>query len=461
MRKSTLKPSSSSNQKGSGRKSTPGMKSGPRSKKVRSSTLTLIQSDDLKRSGPVRPRLEPVSRAPSSTTLRSPGLHSVSGAILRDVQVSPELGIVRNLRTGINIAGSWDGGLSIHARIPFAQTTIFNDTSITQHPGYAFSGSVNGTSIVTVNPRTLAFSPFRSPFYQTNGSSNYDTGVVFANNGFMNEMASNFQRYRITSDLRVMYEPQSSADLPGRFALAFSEDPCNVVFGLQNAGVNPSTYALDDTPNSIFFSPWCGWTAEFPMRDRSWKYTWTPPLYSVNQTGTPFDIPTIRDSTLCAISCTSCGGNTDTLTGRLFLEYTVEFMDPLPVYSGNIVGSPVMRRLLRPAPTLPSTRPIPPSGYTGPDEDTLMADATDEPPPPISSIPLRSLLPVPLPRHDSPLVESKEPRDEPVWVATPDGKRSQSHKDLRLFGGTVVTGAPGTFGSSSSSSSSSSKPIVR
>jgi hypothetical protein len=240
----------------------------------------------------------------------------------------------------LSMSGDLLYGVRLRVCVPLCTINSNNiNTTSTTNPngalGFTQASTVSGgTGVNILNVNTVYLNPWRCGFRVassvTTGSS--ITGVTYPNSLFPVFLSQCFNRYRIHGGMKLHYEPQCSTTEPTRYTLAFVNDYYHPGVGERAYQLNipPQPGTLDDSPNSVSFSGWNAWSAEFPAVSE-WKYIYTFPGFGV----APYTDED-RLNFFGALTCVSSGstqvaGTGNLITGRLFWEFEIELADAFPI----------------------------------------------------------------------------------------------------------------------------------
>jgi len=237
--------------------------------------------------------------------------------------------------------------LSLHVCIPMFQlvenTSTGGNAANCMYLQSAFTQTASALTSAACN--LIGLNPYRFPVYQTSGTNaglaSFGVGIVDA--GFLTRISQAFARYRFVGPAALHYEPQASSQSAVGFAVGFVDDPAHPTNGFNNSLANAGgtavgiyTANIDNSPNSVFFAAWNAWSLKIHP-DQDWKYNYFSPNYA-NATTTPnyTDHSDIRYACAGAIAVTNSGGAAFVARGRVFLEATIEYRDPVPVAISSI-----------------------------------------------------------------------------------------------------------------------------
>jgi len=252
--------------------------------------------------------------------------------------------VADNIKPFCQITGDLLRGIRIKVRYVLCSIVEHSVgiTTFPSAPSMEMVGSIDGSTLATSAQFVLGLAPYRSPSYGTTGAAGaFTTGESFPNALFITTLAAAFQRWRVIGNLGLDYEPTFTTASSTVHTLAFSEDPCNLIFGLNAAAISPpSSAVLNDTPNTVVFAPWCRWGAEFAVTDHSPKYMYGLPDYnSTTSTLDNFNQPDLRMTTMGALACINNSTSSSVLqNGRLFVTAEYEFSDPLPMGGVSVLA---------------------------------------------------------------------------------------------------------------------------
>jgi hypothetical protein len=196
------------------------------------------------------------------------------------------------------------------------------------------------------------------------GLGSFETGVAFQSNVHLQLQAACWSKYQIKSRLTAHYQPQASSSVGARFFFAYTQDPCNPIYGYSNTSSGiPGANTAEGTPSSVFFPAWSSWSRSFETDTKTvFDMAGPPPVYQI----TGADVTPqfgLRHTDFGAISMGVDNGvqGAGQIRGRLFLEFTIEFSDPSPNVFNNIGNfsaiSPILTTLHEDPFELSSLRP--------------------------------------------------------------------------------------------------------
>jgi len=285
-----------------------------------------------------------------------------------------------------------------------APLTYLGESSATSvAPGNASGMIINqqGSGSVALGPcTTLLMSPFRSAAYFDVTLGSYTVNDAFPLNFSVPIFSTLFSGYRIASDLKLIYCPNTSTSSAVAFTLAWTDDPFHPQLGSSAYvdGNYPSPADMLLGPNSLTFAAWMPWSRSFPMSRHCDLSTYYPRQYST--TGTALQ----RSSFYGALNvgCNSQTTSGFNFYGVLYYDVTYEFFDESPLINSYTLPAFFSGIDHRASPNHPATltrtevKAHDPESKS-PIEDDEMFDTEA----PSRAMPISSAIPTPLPPSSS------------------------------------------------------------
>jgi hypothetical protein len=269
-------------------------------------------------------------------------------------------------------------GSTAYSYVPYAPAIIMNTSADGSTLGYRAATSV-------------AFNPYRCPFYSTPGAppSTWYSGVAFPMAIFSQIFSQAFSEFQVSGRMRLHYQPLCPTSDLSNFALAVAPDGAHPLVGVSgNAYLDFPTFSTCELgPNSISFAGWEPWSAEFVI-DNAKKFMYQVPNYSGGGSSTLYPEPDTRSCSFGSMSCAFSGitaGSANIAKGLLYWELDLHLQGPVPI-GANVADFNVEKPYITiasacstlPVPTSVASAPPPDRWVRLPDDDTSPSPRKEE-----------------------------------------------------------------------------------